>query len=125
MRSASSDTIEHMWPFRRRRFRDLVNRQLAIFAHDHAHLVVDARSALVGYGTEQDPSTALEHYGEHDELAEQVEELLDDMYRNFSSTLEPKAAKEYRREFARRAKSVYGDLLPRLTFDSREDQLPE
>jgi hypothetical protein len=114
-----------MWPFRRRRFRDLVNRQLAIFAHDHDRLVSEARTALVGYGLEPDTHTALEHYGEHDELAEQVEELLDDMYRNFSATLEPKAAADYRREFARRAKSVYGDLLPRLTFDSREDQLPE
>lgn len=114
-----------MWPFRRRRFRDLVNRQLAIFAHDHERLVMEARSALVGYGTEPDASQALQRYGEHDELAEQVEDHLDAMYRNFSHTLEPKAAKEYRREFARRAKAVYGDLLPRLTFDSDEDKLPE
>ncbi|MCW2950579.1 MAG: hypothetical protein JWN41_1592 [Thermoleophilia bacterium] len=74
---------------------------------------------------EQDPKTALEHYSEHDELAEQVEELLDDMYRNFAATLEPKPAADYRREFARRARAVYGDLLPRLTFDPAEDQLPE
>lgn len=114
-----------MWPFRRRRFRDLVNRQLAIFAQDHERLVVEARSALVGYGVEQNASAALEHYREHDELAEQVEDLLDAMYRNFAATLEPQRAAQYRREFAKRAKATYGDLLPRLTFDSDEDKLPE
>lgn len=86
---------------------------------------MEARTALVGYGLEADSRAALEHYGEHDELAEQVEDLLDGMYRNFAATLEGKARADYRREFAKRAKAVYGDLLPRLTFDSDEDKLPE
>lgn len=114
-----------MWPFGRHRFRELVDRQLAIFAQDHADLVDEAREALAGYGREADPRLAQERYGEHDELAEQVEEHLDEMYRNFAATLDPAAAKAYRRMFARRAKAQYGDLLPRLTFDPPEDQLPE
>ena len=114
-----------MWPFNRHRFRELVDRQLSIFAQDHTALVDQARAALANYHAQPDARAALEQYGEHDELAEQVEELLDDMYRNFAATLEPAAAKAYRKEFARRAKSTYGDLLPRLTFDSPEDQLPE
>lgn len=114
-----------MWPFRHRRFSELVDRQLAIFAADHSDLVDDARAALRQYAAEPDPNAALEQYGTHDELAEQVEELLDDMYRNFATTLEPAAAKAYRKQFAKRAKAAYGDLLPRLTFDSPEDQLPE
>ncbi|MCW2959740.1 MAG: hypothetical protein JWM25_780 [Thermoleophilia bacterium] len=114
-----------MWPFRRRRFREVVERQLAIFAQDHSTLVDEARAALGEYHHERDARASLESYGEHDELAERVEELLDDMYRNFSSTLEGTAARDYRREFARSAKAAYGDLLPRLTFDSPEDQLPE
>jgi hypothetical protein len=113
-----------MWPFHRRRFRELVDRQLAIFAADHHDLVTQARSALVRYGEEADPRAAQQQYGEHDELAEQVEELLDDMYRNFAATLEPGPAKLYRAEFARRARAAYGDLLPRLSFDPPEDQLP-
>jgi hypothetical protein len=114
-----------MWPFHRQSFREVVDRQLAIFAQDHSDLVDQARAALAGYHAQADVRAAQEQYQEHDELAEQVEELLDDMYRNFSSTLEPAAAKAYRRQFARRAKATYGDLLPRLTFDPPEDQLPE
>lgn len=114
-----------MWPFRRRSFQEVVDRQLAIFAADHGELVTQARGALEQYHADRDPRAALEQYGEHDELAEQVEELLDDMYRHFASTLEPPARKVYRRQFARRAKAAYGDLLPRLTFDSDDDKLPE
>ena len=114
-----------MWPFRRNAFREVVDRQLAIFAQDHGELVEQARAALAGYHASADPRESQERYGEHDELAEEVEELLDDMYRNFAATLEPSAAKSYRKQFARRAKATYGDLLPRLSFDSKEDQLPE
>jgi aminoglycoside phosphotransferase family enzyme len=115
-----------MWPFRpRHRFREVVDRQLAIFAADHADLVTDARSALARYHAQSNARDALEQYGDHDSLAEQVEEHLDDMYRHFAATLEPDAAQAYRKQFARRAKAMYGDLLPRLTFDSKEDQLPE
>jgi hypothetical protein len=114
-----------MWPFRRNQFREVVDRQLAIFAQDHGDLVEQARAALASYHAQPDVREAQERYQEHDELAEQVEELLDDMYRHFAGTLEPSAAKGYRRQFARRAKSAYGDLLPRLTFDDPEDMLPE
>lgn len=115
-----------MWPFHHRQaFREVVDRQLAIFAQDHTPLVDQARAALASYHAQPDVREALEQYQEHDELAEQVEELLDDMYRNFASTLEPKASTAYRKQFAKRARATYGDLLPRLTFDPPEDQLPE
>ena len=114
-----------MWPFRRHNFREVVDRQLSIFAQDHTALVDQARAALRNYHAQPDAVHAQEHYGDHDELAEEVEEHLDDMYRNFASKLEPSAAKAYRKQFARRAKATYGDLLPRLTFDPPEDQLPE
>lgn len=114
-----------MWPFHRHSFREVVDRQMAIFAQDHGDLVEQARAALAGYHAQADVREAQERYGEHDELAEEVEELLDDMYRNFAATLEPAQARAYRRQFARRAKATYGDLLPRLSFDPPEDQLPE
>lgn len=113
-----------MWPFRRRAFQEVVERQLAIFAQDHSALVDQARAALANYHAQPDVRAAQEQYQEHDELAEEVEELLDDMYRHFAATLEPAAEKAYRKQFARRAKAAYGDLLPRLTFDPPEDQLP-
>ena len=114
-----------MWPFRRHAFQEVVERQLAIFAQDHTALVDQARAALANYHAQPDVRAAQEQYQEHDELAEEVEELLDDMYRNFAATLEPAAEKAYRRQFAKRAKAAYGDLLPRLTFDPPEDQLPQ
>ena len=113
-----------MWPFRRHAFREVVDRQLAIFAHDHTALVDQARAALASYHAQPDVREAQEQYQEHDELAEEVEELLDDMYRHFAATLEPAAERAYRKQFAKRAKAAYGDLLPRLTFDPPEDQLP-
>ena len=113
-----------MWPFRRHAFCEVVDRQLAIFAQDHSELVDQARAALAGYHAQPDVRAAQEQYQEHDELAEEVEELLDDMYRHFAATLEPNAERAYRKQFARRAKAAYGDLLPRLTFDPPEDQLP-
>ena len=114
-----------MWPFRRRNFQEVVERQLAIFAMDHGELVAQARGALERYHAQPDAREALEEYGEHDELAEQVEELLDDMYRHFASNLEAPVRSTYRKQFARGAKAAYGDLLPRLTFDSDDDKLPE
>jgi hypothetical protein len=113
-----------MWPFNRRAFREVVDRQLAIFAADHTALVDQARAALASYHAQPDVRAAQEQYQEHDELAEEVEDLLDAMYRNFARTLEPKAEQAYRKQFIRRAKAQYGDLLPRLTFDPPEDQLP-
>lgn len=114
-----------MWPFPNKRFIEVVDRQLAIFANDHADLISQARSALANYASEPDPRSAQDHYADHDELAEQVEEHLDDMYRHFAATLDTDAARLYRKTFAKRAKRAYKDLLPRLTFDSKEDQLPE
>ena len=113
-----------MWPFQQRAFREVVDRQLAIFAQDHTELVEQARAALSSYHAQPDARVALEQYGEHDELAEEVEHLLDAMYRNFAGTLEPAGERAYRKQFIRRAKAEYGDLLPRLTFDAPEDQLP-
>ncbi|MCW2926046.1 MAG: hypothetical protein JWM86_14 [Thermoleophilia bacterium] len=114
-----------MWPFRRRNFQEVVERQLTIFAMDHGDLVTSARGALERYHAQPDAREALDEYSEHDELAEAVEELLDDMYRHFAATLEPPARAAYRKQFARGAKAAYGDLLPRLSFDAPEDQLPE
>lgn len=115
-----------MWPFnRQKQFRDLVDRQLHIFAINHDDLIKKARAALANYHAHQDLREAQDHYQEHDELAEEVEELLDAMYRNFARTLDPEYTGAYRKQFAKRAKAKYSDLLPRLTFDLPEDQLPE
>lgn len=112
------------WPFRRRRFRDVVARQLAIFAGDHGDLVARARGSLQAYALEPDADAAQERYTEHDDLADEVESLLDDMYRGFSSALGEAVEGDYRAEFIRQARAAYGDLLPRLTFDPPEDRLP-
>ena len=112
------------WPWQRRRFRELVTRQLAIFEEDHAELIEDARRELDAYAHEHDAAAAQERYGDHDSLASDVEDELDAIFRNWRDTLDPAAEAEYRREFARQARARYGDLLPRLRFDPPDDALP-
>ena len=67
-----------MWPFRRQSFREVVDRQLSIFAQDHTALVDQARAALANYHAQPNVQMAQEKYQEHDELAEEVEDLLGD-----------------------------------------------
>lgn len=110
--------------FPSRQFRELVQRQLALFEQEHHDLVRDAREALRAWGAEPDAEQAQELYGEFDQLSEYVEDELDTMFRSFQRTLDEPAATRYRAAFARGARKAYRDLLPRLTFDAPEDQLP-
>lgn len=113
-----------MWPFTRSPLRDVARRQLTLFAEDHDDLVVAARDALAQASSDPDPQSSQEHYGTYDILAEGVEDALDACFSAYASTLEEPNLSRYRRAFAREARRAYGDLLPRLTFDPPEDQLP-
>ncbi|MBC7644453.1 MAG: hypothetical protein H7123_04945 [Thermoleophilia bacterium] len=98
-----------------RPFRDLVLRQIALFASEHSDKVLSARAALRAYDDDRDPTTALERYADHDDLAEDVELILTDMCERYASTLEPRMAKRYVKVFTKEARKVYGDLL--VKFD--------
>jgi hypothetical protein len=74
----------------RRRFDDLVERQLDLFAREHAALLEDCEAGLSASREE-----AKEHYGEHVELADAASDV---------RTLEPRAAEEHVSAFDRLAR---------------------
>jgi hypothetical protein len=86
--------------FRRRRFADVVSRQLLLFAGENAGLVRDCEAALARYdAAERDE--AEERYGDYLDLVESGTEILADMRDRFASTLDEPDAEQYAAEFNR------------------------
>jgi hypothetical protein len=89
---------------RRRRFADLIKRQLDVFAEDEAHNIfaeVRDRKALYDRADRDD---AEEMYGDYVDAVETGTEALADMRDRFKQTLDEDAADEYEREFNRAVK---------------------
>lgn len=88
----------------RRRFDDVVSRQLDIFAEDEAHdLLADVRDAKAAYdraGRED----AEEAYGDYMDIVDAVKDALADMRDRFARTLHEGAAEEYEAVFERAAR---------------------
>jgi hypothetical protein len=90
--------------FRRRRFADLIDRQLDLFAEDQRHAIfeeVRERKAAYDRAARDD---AEELYGDYVDAVETATEALADMRDRFARTLEDDAAEEYEREFNRAVK---------------------
>ena len=84
---------------RRGRFGDVIERQLALFAEEHAGLIADCEAALRAYdraGREE----AEERYGDFVDLVETATEVLAGLRDGFASTLDDGAAATYRAEFS-------------------------
>ena len=87
----------------RRRFADVIARQLDVFAVDEAALLVEVREAEQAYNrTERDE--AEEKYGDYVDVVETATEALADMRDRFARTLEEDAAEEYEAAFNRAVK---------------------
>ena len=85
---------------RRRRFTDVVSRQLDLFEQDYAGLIRECEQAERAYDrAERDE--AEERYGDYQDLVETGTELLAELRDNFRSTLDEEAAEEYDAEFHR------------------------
>jgi isocitrate dehydrogenase kinase/phosphatase len=86
--------------FRRRRFSDLISRQLDLFEREHADVIEDARERLVAYNNaERDEAEEL--YGDYVDAVETGTEILADIRWAFVKTLDDDAAEEYEAEFNR------------------------
>lgn len=86
--------------FRRRRFADLISRQLDLFEREHAELIRECAEAEQAYdraGREE----AEERYGDYVDLVETGTELLADLRDAFKPTLDEDTAEEYEAEFNR------------------------
>jgi hypothetical protein len=86
--------------FRRRRFADVISRQLDLFAREHRQLIRDCERAERAY--DQAPrDEAEERYGDYVDLVETGTEILADLRDNYATTLGPDDAEEYEEEFNR------------------------
>jgi hypothetical protein len=84
----------------RRRFADVIARQLDVFAQDEAALLVEVREAKAAYNR-ADRDEAEEMYGDYVDVVETATEALADMRDRFARTLDQDAAEEYERAFNR------------------------
>ena len=84
----------------RRRFEEVISRQLDLFEREHAGLIADCAAAERAYDR-ADRSEAEERYGDYVDLVETATELLADLRDAYASTLEDDAAEEYEGTFNR------------------------
>jgi hypothetical protein len=94
------------------RFVELVERQLVLFADEHAGLLADVEAALTAY--DRAPrDEAEERYGDFLDLVETGTDELIEIRENYAATLDPAAALEY--------ETVFNDLarrrLPRFGLE--------
>ena len=85
---------------RRRRFADVIERQLDLFVRDNLELL-DACDAAEQAYDRAEREEAEERYGDYQDLVETGTELLADLRDNFASTLDEAPAEEYENEFNR------------------------
>jgi hypothetical protein len=84
----------------RRRFADVVSRQLDLFEREHAGLIADCEAAERAYDR-ADRDEAEERYGDYVDLVETGTELLADLRDWYASTIDEAAAEEYADTFNR------------------------
>lgn len=101
---------------RRRRFADLIERQLGLFARDHVdelRLIVAARARYDRVSRDG----ADEAFGDYQDLVDWAAEDLEKLRDSYCGTLDAEAAEEYRAAFkkaVRRRFGVIADLLDDL-----------
>ena len=98
--------------FRRRRFADVIDRQLDLFVRDELDLL-DACDVAERAYDRAGRGEAEERFGDYQELVETGTEILADLRDNFASTLDEAAAEEYEAEFNR----VVAKRLPRFGLE--------
>jgi hypothetical protein len=84
----------------RRRFADVIKRQLELFEREHRGLIDDCIAAERAYNR-ADRDEAEERYGDYVDLVETGTELLADIRDHFASTLDEETREEYEYEFNR------------------------
>ena len=85
---------------RRRRFADVVSRQLDLFEREHAGLIRDCDLAERAYDRAQ-RDEAEERYGDYVDLVETGTDLLAALRDNYASSLDEEPAAEYEAVFNR------------------------
>jgi hypothetical protein len=84
----------------RRRFADVIRRQLDVFAEDEPELLAECREKERAYDR-ADRDESEEAYGDYMDVVESATEALADMRDRFARTLDEGAAEEYEADFNR------------------------
>jgi hypothetical protein len=85
---------------RRRRFADVISRQIDLFVRDNLELL-DACDAAERAYDRAERDEAEERFGDYQDLVETGTEILADLRDNFASWLDEASADEYEDEFNR------------------------
>jgi hypothetical protein len=93
--------------FDRRRFRELVGRQLDLFENDEAELLTEATEADAAW-TRATADETEQLYGDYQLVVDAVGERLYDIRESYAQTLDESTAREYRIEFNRAVESRFG-----------------
>jgi hypothetical protein len=96
----------------RRRFADVIKRQLELFEREQRGLIEDCLAAERAYN-KADREEAEERYGDYIDLVETGTEILADIRDHFASTLDEETAEEYEYEFNR----AVAKRLPRFGLE--------
>jgi endonuclease/exonuclease/phosphatase family metal-dependent hydrolase len=114
--------------FRRRRFADVIRRQLELFQQEEAGLIEDCIAAEERYNR-ADRDEAEELYGDYVDLVEAGTEALADIRDTFARTLDEDTAEEYEAEIASWGFSLPGPgidhILVRGASSSPETKWPK
>ena len=84
----------------RRRFSDVIRRQLGLFEREHRGLIEDCIAAERAYNR-ADRDEAEERYGDYQDLVETGTEALADIRDTYARTLDEETAEEYEEAFNR------------------------
>jgi hypothetical protein len=85
---------------RRRRFSDLISRQLDLFAQENDELIRECEEAEAAYDRAE-RNEAEELYGDYQDLVETGTEILAEVRDNFAMTLDESESDAYEAEFNR------------------------
>jgi hypothetical protein len=102
---------------RRSRFRELIRRQLDLFAADEAELLEEAAQADAAWTSAPRDETE-ERYGDYQLVVDAVGERLYDLREGYASTLDDAAADEYRTAFDAEALKRFRRLATFLEEES-------
>jgi hypothetical protein len=93
----------------RSRFREVVTRQLELFAEDEVELLAEAQAADEAW-TEASAEDSEELYGDYQLVVDAIGERLYDLREAYAGTLAEPAAEEYRAELTRAARKRFRGL---------------